>query len=144
MKLVDKSEVEGVICKDILITEISEYEKQIIPDMKRLMQMYDGVGLAAPQVGIKKNFFIFKYGSEVISCYNPIWIPKVNKQSFSKEGCLTYHPRQQNTQLRYKIIYAHFTDSHGIRQKRKLKNRDAIIFQHESDHLIGKTIFFNP
>ena len=144
MILSDKSEVESCRCKNISEKEISNYEKKIIPEMKILMYQKFGIGLAAPQVGINRTFFVMKYGNEIISCYNPSWKPKSNKRAMSTEGCLTYPRSMQNTQLRYKIIIARFTDSTGIVQELKLRGMDAVVFQHESDHLIGKTIFFDP
>ena len=112
--------------------------------MKQIMYHKNALGLAAPQVGIKRKFFLFKYGNEILSCYNPIWKSKSNKRALSEEGCLTYPYGKFKTQLRYKIILAYYTDRNGIRQTLKLRGTDAIVFQHESDHLIGKTIFFNP
>lgn len=43
--------------------------------------------------------------------------------------------------MRYKIIDVEFIDKTGSLVKLKLRGMDAIVFQHESDHLIGKTIF---
>ena len=148
MELSDKSEVENCRCKSFsdmhMFSEIEKYEKNIIPEMQILMYEKFGIGLAAPQVGINRTFFIMKYGDQIMSCYNPSWKPKNNKRSMSTEGCITYLFTERNTQLRYKIIIARFVNSEGVIQELKLRGMDAIVFQHESDHLIGKTIFFNP
>ena len=144
MKLVDKLEVEAVGCYDVPEKEIPRYEFSVIPDMKSILRTFGAMGLAAPQVGIKRKFFIFKYGNEVISCYNPEWKPNTKKQSLSTEGCLTYNPGRERTLLRHKMIAVCFTDGMGIQRRMKLRGTDAVVFQHECDHLIGKTIFFDP
>ncbi len=146
MKLEDKENVEGVKCKDFPISRIDKYENITILQMRRLMYENNGIGLAGPQVGINRDFFIMRYGNEIISCYNPSWTPKISKKAISKEGCLTYMPTWLNQKniLRYKLINTEFINSEGVLVKIKMRGTDAIVFQHECDHLIGKTIFYNP
>ncbi|MDA3938506.1 MAG: peptide deformylase [Spirochaetia bacterium] len=146
MKLSEPDKVEGVRCKPVPVSKIGYYESDIIPQMEKLMYVKMGVGLAAPQIGINRTFFIMKYGNDIISCYNPLWTPKSNKQALSREGCLTYQPTyiNQKNVFRYKIINTEFTNSEGITVKIKMRGIDAIIFQYETDHLTGKTIFYDP
>ena len=146
MKLSVSTKVEGVKCKVFPVYGIIENEKYIIPDMLRLMKVKHGGGLAAPQVGIKRTFFIMLYGGHYISCYNPLWTPKNPKKAISKEGCLTYPPTRLNQKsiLRYKLINTEFINSENVPEKVKMRGIDAIIFQHECDHLVGKTIYFDP
>ena len=144
MYLVSKKLVENCKCKDIVISDINDYESETVPEMEEIMSY--NLGLAAPQVGIFKNMFIMRYGNEIISCYNPSWKPKYKdfpKKALSKEGCLTYQPTYSNQKniMRYKIIIAEFIDCNGNHQKLKLRGMDSVVFQHESDHLIGITIF---
>jgi peptide deformylase len=141
LNLVAPRFVQNCKCKDIPVSEIVDYENQTVPEMKKIMTF--NLGLACPQVGIYRNMFIMRYGNEIISCYNPAWTPKSDKKALSTEGCLTYKPtrRNQKTVLRYKIIIAEFIDCNGNHQKLKLRGMDSIVFQHESDHLIGITIF---
>ena len=146
MELSAAIEVERVKCKDFPVSLISKYENTIIPDMLKLMKEKHGVGLAGPQVGIKRTFFVMLYGGHYISCYNPSWTAKNPKRAISKEGCLTYPPTwlNQKAVLRYKLINTEFINSEGSPIKIKMRGIDAIIFQHECDHLIGKTIFLDP
>lgn len=139
--LIDKEFVENCKCKDMPLSEIPGHEDRTVIYMKMIMA--HNLGLACPQVGIFRNMFIMRYGSEIISCYNPSWKPKSEKKALSKEGCLTYQPtwKNQKNVLRYKIIIAEFIDRNGNHQKLKLRGMDSIVFQHESDHLIGITIF---
>ena len=142
LKLVDKSEVEGIRCKEVSHKFISHHESHVVPEMRRILFDKNGLGLAAPQVGIKRSFFIFRYGAIIVSCYNPTWKPKGNKQIMSIEGCLSYPHGHKGSQLRHKLIFAEFVDCRGITQNWKLRGQDAIVFQHETDHLIGKTILY--
>jgi len=142
MNLVSKQFVENCSCKKIPISEIFSYENQTIPEMKKIMTF--NLGLAGPQVGINRTFFIFRYGNEILSVYNPEWEPETEKRAASKESCLTYGTRRTTCVMRYKTIIAEFTNGEGVPVRMKLRGRDAIVFQHESDHLKGKTIFFDP
>lgn len=139
LELVSKKLVENCKCKKVNVSDIKDFESETVPEMKKIMGR--DLGLAAPQVGIFRNMFIMKYGNEIISCYNPSWSPKSEKKSLSKEGCLTYKRGKTANILRYKIINAEFLNCNGSLIKLKLRGIDAIVFQHESDHLIGKTIF---
>lgn len=146
MQLSDKKQVEGVKCKSVSVKMIPEHEEYTVKGMLKLMKKNHGIGLAAPQVGIKRTFFIMLYGGHYISCYNPSWTPRTDKKSSSDEGCLTYPPAwaKQVRISRYKFINAEFTNSEGAPVKIKMRGIDARVFQHECDHLIGKTIFFDP
>lgn len=142
MELVDKHLVEGCKCKEVLLSDIGYYEKGIIPDMKKIMDK--GIGLAAPQVGINKRFFIMKYQGEVISCYNPEITFNSKRRSPLKEGCLTYPPKIHGTVniLRPVSVDVKFHDRHGELRHWKLRELEAKCFQHELDHLNGLTIFY--
>lgn len=146
MQLSDKKQVEGVKCKQVPISAISTHEYTTIPEMKNLMKKNHGIGLAAPQVGIKRTFFIMPYAGKIISCYNPSWTARTDKKSASDEGCLTYKPVwiHQVSVSRYKFINTEFTNSERVPVKIKMRGIDARVFQHETDHLKGKTIFFDP
>lgn len=77
MYLVGRKLVENCKCKEINISDINDYESETVPKMKKIMA--HNLGLAAPQVGIFRNMFIMKHGNEIISCYNPLWTPKSDK-----------------------------------------------------------------
>lgn len=143
MTLVDKSEVEGVRCKDVPQESIrkGDYENTF-SDMKHFIAELHCAGLAAPQVGIKRTFFMMWYGNKILTCINPSWEPKGDKQTLSDEGCLTYG-RKKNKMLRYKMIKAKFQDESGKEIILRLRAFDAFVFQHECDHLIGETIFYD-
>jgi len=90
------------------------------------------VGLAAPQIGIPKRMFAM-YGIVFI---NPSFTAHGPKLVDSAEGCLslpdTYHPK------RYDTILATWTDEARRLRRELLEGRDAVVFQHEFDHLEGR------
>src|SRR6056297_45401 len=67
--------------------------KKGIEDLSKNMveQMYkgDGVGLAGPQVGLKKNIFVVESGKGPLSLVNPEIIYRSKEKNKKKEGCLS-------------------------------------------------------
>jgi peptide deformylase len=105
------------------------------------MDANDGIGIAAPQVGISKTFFLFRRESnnELVVCVNPQIKELSTGFTFSEEGCLS-HPGETKVISRYPVIGACWYDEYGTFFMERLEGRDSIVFQHEMDHLKGKTI----
>jgi peptide deformylase len=114
---------------DVLIEE----GKEIIILLQNELKNHNGVGLAAPQIGINKNVAIIRYDNKKIDLINPKILELdygfINKD----EGCLSIPNRIFNT-FRFKYIYLK-DDLHpaGI----VATDEEAIVFQHEVDHLNG-------
>lgn len=60
----------------------------LLDDMLETLREADGVGLAAPQVGILKRVIVINVGDEVLELVNPKIISKKGKQT-GNEGCLS-------------------------------------------------------
>lgn len=105
-----------------------------------------GVGLAAPQVGVSKRLIIV--ASKPTSRYpnaplmaptvmiNPSFRPNSNTQEKDWEGCLSI-PGIRALVPRYKEITISYTDQHGANVNQQLSGFVARVFQHEYDHLEG-------
>ncbi len=105
-----------------------------------------GVGIAAPQVGISKQFLIVHskpvraypnaplFGPEIM--INPKLISGSKKMEKRMEGCLSI-PGIRGPVSRHIAIQISYQDRNGKSQKMELKNFVARIFQHEFDHLNG-------
>lgn len=143
MVLVDKSLVEKCMCFPVRIEDIMGCDSNYIPEMYKTMIKNHAVGLAAPQVGIHLDFFIMKYGNILLKVFNPIWKPRNEKTVSCMESCLTYG-RKKLVIKRYKSINVVYNDLLGNTVRKKLHGMDARVFQHECDHLWGKTIFYDP
>lgn len=142
--LVAAEKIEGVKCKEVSVESIEGFEADIVPFMNVFMLRGRGAGLAAPQIGINRTFFVMVYGSKIISCYNPSYRKRGDKDFPSNEACLSYGLTRKKTVRRHKMIVANYTDFEGIPRQLKLKGFTAAVFQHETDHLKGKTLFFDP
>ncbi len=105
----------------------------IIKQLEQTLNLYPGVGLAAPQIGIHKRVAIIRYGENKLNLINPV-IVEYSKEIISKgEGCLSF-PNKTINVWRYGEIFVK-DDLHpdGI----VLTDTLAIIASHEIDHLNG-------
>jgi peptide deformylase len=122
--------------------------RQIIEAMQSTLASTSGVGIAAPQVSESKQIIIVasrptpRYPSaplmEPTVMINPCFQALSETQEKDWEGCLSI-PGIRALVPRYREIMIHYTDQQGNLVKSKLSGFVARIFQHEADHLIGKT-----
>jgi len=110
--------------------------KTFAKKMMKLMKTEDGVGLAAPQVGINKRLIVLEVDGKEYIFVNPI-ITKKSTEVQSSEGCLSL-PGINVTVCRFTKIDLEAQDLDG--KKIEMKNIEgilAIVIQHETDHLDG-------
>lgn len=134
--------------QDITIEEISSSEvQQLINRMEVTLIEEEGVGLAAPQVGIQRNIFLFmrldKKDAPVEAVINPIVVSKSPELiNFEGDGCLSI-PDERGTTSRHAWIDVKYYDSKGSLIEERLhagkrgEDFTGVIFQHEFDHLNG-------
>jgi peptide deformylase len=119
----------------------------LIARMKSTLYAADGVGIAAPQVGVSKNLFLFMRldlpGEPVVTAINPKIIDYPDSSvCFERDGCLSI-PGIQGNSVRYPWIDVAYYNEKGelIRERlegySRLKTFTSVIFQHEFDHLQG-------
>jgi peptide deformylase len=110
-----------------------------IESMKQLLSgAYDGIGkgLAAPQVGINKRFFVLRFGNRFQTFINPEIIKMGDVKTETAEGCLSI-PDQWFVVSRSRKIDVRYLDENLQVRKCRFHDFDAIAFQHELDHLDG-------
>ncbi|MFH1078619.1 MAG: peptide deformylase [Patescibacteria group bacterium] len=96
----------------------------------------DGVGLAAPQVGRNERIIVVNLKSGVFPLINPV-IEKLSEATIDgEEGCLSV-PDVWGTVERAKRVTVTALNRHGRRETFDVKGLDAVVFQHEVDHLEG-------
>lgn len=143
-QLVDERTVESLVCTRVTAEEAKCF-KSTIGTMMEILKIQGGVGIAAPQIGIPKNFFIIRTGSDFSVYFNATYKMKKKGSTWSKEGCLSYDCGQKFTDVkRFKYItvkYEEFIEDTLYTKIENLKDAKAIFFQHEADHCYGKTIF---
>lgn len=109
-----------------------------IAAMFELMKKHNGIGLAAPQVGIMKRLFIMHVGFQKYVCINPT-IARYGKDTRLKdEGCLSY-PDQEYMVNRSLEIRVSYQNAKGANVSKKYSGLLARCYQHELDHLNGVT-----
>ena len=128
----------ALISKSSDIEEIDDYIINLSQKMINIMYEAPGVGLAAPQIGINKNVFVFDVGDGPNIAVNPKSIKKAGKINFL-EGCLSLpgyyweisrseHAKMECFDLKGNNIVYEGDDLLGR------------VLQHELDHLKGKVL----
>lgn len=118
------------------ITEITENVKQLAQDMLETMREAEGVGLAAPQVGILKRLVVIDVGDGPIFMINPEIIEQCGEQD-GNEGCLSC-PGVSGTVVRPNYVKAKALDLNGNEIIVEGEGLLARAICHETDHLNGK------
>lgn len=107
----------------------------LIDDMLETMYAADGVGLAAPQVGILKRVCVIDVGNGPIELVNPVIIEKEGVQN-EGEGCLSL-PGQYETTVRPMRVKVRAQNRKGETFTVSGEGLLARAFCHEIDHLDG-------
>lgn len=108
----------------------------LLDDMYETMQSRDGVGLAAPQVGILKRAVVIDVGDGEIELINPEIVEESGEQTGS-EGCLSV-PGVFGEVTRPNVVTVKAQDRDGKWFKITGKELLARAFCHEIEHLDGK------
>ncbi len=108
---------------------------ELVKQMTKIMFENNGIGLAAPQVGVMKRMFIMGNTDKLFVCINPTII---SGGDFYRdlEGCLSF-PNLWLHVNRYKKVQAHYQDINGNVVETVLEGLIARVYQHELDHLDG-------
>ena len=120
------------------VEQIDEKIQILIDDMIETMHKYNGVGLAAVQVGILKRIIVIDIYDDngPIVMINPVLIKTKGEQEV-EEGCLSF-PNKFAKMIRPAEVVAEYTDREGKRKKIKAKELLAQAICHEVDHLNGE------
>jgi peptide deformylase len=132
-------------------TEINpkEYEglQELIQNMYETNRKADGVGLAAPQIGLSIRMFIIdldvisddkpEYKGFQHAFINPEIVEAGDETCDFEEGCLSVPGIHENVK-RPKRIHVRYTDENLVEHDEWIDEFPARVFQHEYDHLDGK------
>ena len=119
------------------VEKVDEKIVELLNDMLETMHKYNGVGLAAPQVGILKRVIVIDLydGNEPLKLVNPVILKTKGKQEV-EEGCLSF-PNQYAKVVRPEETVAEALNEKGEKIKIKAKGLLAQAICHEIDHLNG-------
>ena len=121
------------------VEQIDDRIKQLLDDMVETMHKYNGVGLAAVQVGILKRVIVIDLYDEKgpIKLINPVIIKEKGQQEV-EEGCLSF-PNKYAKMIRPAEVIVEALNENGEKIKIKAKDLLAQALSHEIDHLNGIT-----
>ena len=107
----------------------------LLKDMADTMYKANGVGLAAPQVGILRRVVVVDVGDGLIEMVNPEIIHTEGEQT-GAEGCLSV-PGRSGVVTRPNIVTVRYQDRDGVEYEATAEEFLARAFCHEIDHLDG-------
>lgn len=117
------------------VTEFDDKLGILIDDMKETLKKAEGVGLAAPQVGVLKRVIVVADGDRLIPIVNPEIVKASGKQE-NVEGCLSI-PGKYGITSRPRRVVVKGLDRHGNEIMISGKDLLARCLCHEIDHLDG-------
>ena len=133
---------DPILKKECLpVPQVDDHHRDLISQMYDVMYKANGVGLAAPQVGIDMRIFILDSGAreeekKPLTMINPVLVSLDEETTPSEEGCLSF-PEQFAEIDRPDKLTVEYLDE---KNKKKVLSTDGFtsrIIQHELDHLNG-------
>ena len=121
------------ICRPV--TEFDEKLAQLLDYLGETLHHTDGVGLAAPQVGVLRRVFIMDFGDGIIEAVNPEIVSTKGMQE-GPEGCLSF-PGEYGIVRRPQKAKLKAQDRHGKWFTLTGEDLVARCICHENDHLDG-------
>ena len=119
------------------VEKIDERIATLVEDMKETMALANGVGLAAPQVGVLRRVVIVELEDiGVVELINPV-IKKTSGHQEDIEGCLSY-PGEYGITSRPMNVTVEALNLDGKKVKYSVSGLSARAVCHEVDHLDGK------
>jgi peptide deformylase len=118
--------------------------QNLIDDMVETMHAVNGLGLAAPQIGVSQQVIVIQLpedeedpqsGKLYVMC-NPEIVRTVGEEEESEEGCLSV-PGFVGDVRRAAVVTVKGLDRHGKKIRIKAEGLLARAFQHEVDHING-------
>ncbi|MGN0677594.1 MAG: peptide deformylase [Ruminococcus sp.] len=131
--LTQEDETLHAVCKPV--ENFDDKLAQLLDDMHETLDKAQGVGLAGPQIGVRRRIFIMHVDDEKIEAINPQIIRTKGKQRVL-EGCLSC-PNQWGYVTRPLKCVLKAQDRNGNWYEKKFSELAAQCTCHENDHLDG-------
>lgn len=113
--------------------------KVLLDSMYETMLEEKGIALSANQVGLLHKMFVMDGPDGRMNIVNPVIVNKSVKSANIKEGCLSAKGTFVLVPSRVEWIQVEYEDEKGGQYSAVLKGIHAVAFQHECDHLEGKS-----
>lgn len=112
---------------------------ELANELIQAMSDNNGLGISANQIGVPLQMFVMRTNPTVV-VINPKIIEYSKETVELEEGCLSY-PDEIIKVTRPAWIVARFHGVNGKGETNKFEGMTARVFQHEYDHMLGKTMF---
>jgi peptide deformylase len=127
----------------IVVDQFDEELSQLAKSLCDTMASANGLGLAAPQIGVSKRVIAVRTGTKAVpkalAMVNPKLISMSEEVSEGEEGCLSI-PGVRLSIKRAQSVVVRYQDVEGSTQTLEADGMLAICLQHEIDHLNGTLI----
>jgi len=130
-----KDDAECLYRKCRPVEKFDDKLAQLLDDLAETMYEAEGVGLAAPQVGVLRRAFVIDCGEGLVEMVNPVLLETSGEQG-CYEGCLSF-PGQSGYVVRPNVVKMEAYDRHGDLYEYEGEGLFARAMLHEYDHLDG-------
>lgn len=131
-----------------MVTVFGDGLKQLTDELFKVMYDDDGIGLAAPQVGVNQRIMVMneeglpeRKDLEFVMVNPVILAASAEKDEMNQEGCLSF-PKARGWVRRHNWVEVEYQTLNGSKTQRRFERELAVIFQHEFDHL-DKVLFID-
>lgn len=121
--------------KCVPVKNVNDGVLRLLDNMRDTLYEYDGVGLAAPQIGVSRRVVVVDTGNNLIELINPEIVSREGEQ-LGSEGCLSI-PGIVGLVKRAEKVKVKATNRNGEEFTIEGSGLLARAFQHEIDHLDG-------
>lgn len=121
--------------KCVEVKKVDDTIRRLLDNMKDTMADANGVGLAAPQIGVLKRAIVVDVEDILLELVNPVLV-KGSGTQLNTEGCLSI-PNMEFPVERYKNVVVEALNRQGDPVQIKATGLLATALQHEMDHLDG-------
>lgn len=124
------------------VRRVDKKLEELMRDMHDTMEFEDGIGIAAPQVGVNLRLALVKLNpgtknQNIIVIINPVIVSHSDDKESAEEGCLSLR-RMWGSVPRYTHVTVQYFNKKMEKVSLALMGLNARIVQHEVDHLDGK------
>ncbi len=119
-----------------IVSEITPNIEKLLENMADTMYAAEGIGLAAPQIGISKQVIVVNVGEGLVELINPAVVEQSEDQDVETEGCLSI-PGVTGDVVRAARVRVQGLNRQGEAVDIQAEGLFARALQHEIDHLAG-------
>lgn len=120
------------------VERFDSWLSDLLDEMLSLMRVHDGIGLAAPQVGIAQRLFVAEIRGRCVCLVNPVIAARCGSDR-ATEGCLSLPGIYVDVQRDQQVEVQGY-DVYGRRRRHRAEGLWARVIQHEIDHFDGVLI----